>query len=84
MELQVVAAVVVGGVAIFGGAGTVYGAVLGALLLSAIGSALVLLKVNGFWEQAIDGALLLAAIALDRLLALRVSSLLQRRSARAG
>jgi rhamnose transport system permease protein len=44
----------------------------------------VLLKVSGFWEQAIDGALLLAAIALDRLLALRVSSLLQRRSARAG
>jgi rhamnose transport system permease protein len=82
IELQVVAAVVVGGVAIFGGAGTVYGAALGALLLSAIGSALVLLKVSGFWEQAIDGALLLAAIALDRLLALRVSSLLQRRSAR--
>ncbi|MEA2662645.1 MAG: rhamnose transport system permease protein [Chloroflexota bacterium] len=82
IELQVVAAVVVGGVAIFGGAGTVYGAVLGALLLSAIGSALVLLKVSGFWEQAIDGALLLAAIALDRLLALRLASVLQRRSAR--
>lgn len=81
-ELQVVSAVVVGGVAIFGGAGTVYGAALGALLLSTIGSALVILKINPFWEQAIDGALLLAAIALDRLLALRLAHLLQRRSAR--
>jgi len=83
-ELQVVAAVVVGGVAIFGGSGTVYGAALGALLLSTIGSALVILKINPFWEQAIDGALLLAAIALDRLLALRLAHLLQRRSVRRG
>jgi rhamnose transport system permease protein len=81
-ELAVVAAVVVGGVAIFGGAGTVYGAALGALLLSVIGSALVILKINPFWERAIDGALLLGAIALDRLLMLRVASALQKRSGR--
>jgi len=81
-ELAVVAAVVVGGVAIFGGAGTVYGAALGALLLSVIGSALVILKINPFWERAIDGALLLGAIALDRLLMLRVASALRKRSAR--
>jgi rhamnose transport system permease protein len=81
-ELAVVSAVVVGGVAIFGGSGTVYGAALGALLLSCIGSALAVLRVNGFWEQAIVGALLLAAITIDRLLALRVAHLLQRRSAR--
>jgi rhamnose transport system permease protein len=81
-ELAVVSAVVVGGVAIFGGAGTVYGAALGALLLSCIGSALAVLRVNGFWEQAIVGALLLAAITIDRLLALRLTHLLQRRSAR--
>ena len=81
-ELAVVAAVVVGGVAIFGGSGTVYGAALGAVLLSVIGSALVILKINPFWERAIDGALLLGAIALDRLLMLRVASALQKRSAR--
>jgi rhamnose transport system permease protein len=79
-ELAVVAAVVVGGVAIFGGSGTVYGAALGALLLSCIGSALVVLKVNQFWEQAIDGFLLLVAIGLDRLLALRVAAQLRKRS----
>jgi rhamnose transport system permease protein len=80
IELEVVAAVVVGGVAIFGGSGTVYGAALGALLLASIGSALGVLNVSSFWEQAIDGALLLAAIALDRLLVLRLSAALQRRS----
>jgi rhamnose transport system permease protein len=80
--VAVVAAVVVGGVAIFGGSGTVYGAALGALLLGCIGSALVILKVNQFWEQAIDGFLLLVAIGLDRLLALRVAAVLRKRSGR--
>lgn len=81
-ELAVVAAVVVGGVAIFGGSGSVYGATLGALLLSVIGSALVILKIDPFWEGAIDGALLLGAIALDRFLLLRVASALRKRSGR--
>jgi ribose/xylose/arabinose/galactoside ABC-type transport system permease subunit len=80
LELAVVAAVVVGGVAIFGGAGTVYGAALGALLLASIRSSLVILQVNPFWEQAINGALLLIAIGLDRLLALRMAAELRRRS----
>jgi rhamnose transport system permease protein len=83
-ELAVVAAVVVGGVAIFGGSGTVYGAALGALLLAVIGSALVILKINPFWERAIDGALLLGAITLDRLLMLRIARALQKRSHRHG
>ncbi len=83
-ELQVIAAVVVGGVAIFGGSGSVVGAALGALLLSTIGSALVVLRVPSFWLQAIAGALLLGAIALDRLIGLRVASALRRRSVRDG
>ncbi len=60
LELQVVAAVVVGGVAIFGGSGTVAGAALGALLLTTITSCLVVLRIPAFWQQAIAGALLLA------------------------
>jgi len=79
-ELAVVAAVVVGGVGIFGGTGSVYGAALGALLLSTIGSALVVLRVPSFWEQAIDGALLLTAISLDRYIGLRVARLMRKRS----
>ena len=64
-ELAVVAAVVVGGVAIFGGSGTVYGAALGALLLGTISSSLIILRVKAFWQQAAIGALLLLAITLD-------------------
>jgi rhamnose transport system permease protein len=72
MELEVVAAAVVGGVAIFGGSGTAYGAALGALLLTTIDSSLAVLRVNPFWQQAVVGGLILAAIGLDRLLAARM------------
>ena len=58
-ELTVIAAAVVGGVAIFGGIGTVYGAALGALLLTTITSSLIVLRVAAFWQQAAIGALLL-------------------------
>ncbi len=70
-ELQVIAAVVVGGVAIFGGSGTVVGAALGAVLLHTIQQALVALRISAFWNGAIAGGLLLAAIAFDRWLTLR-------------
>ncbi|RNL82421.1 ABC transporter permease [Halostreptopolyspora alba] len=73
MELEVVAAAVVGGVAIFGGSGTVYGAALGAVLLSTIDAALPVLQINQFWQQAVVGLLILLAIGLDRLLAVRAA-----------
>ena len=81
-ELTVIAAAVVGGVAIFGGTGSVYGAALGALLLQTITSSLIVLRVEAFWQQAAIGALLLIAIAFDRFLGLRVEAALRRRSAR--
>jgi len=80
-ELQVIAAVVVGGVAIFGGSGSVVGAALGALLLQTILSALYVLGVSPFWNQAIAGALLLAAISLDRGIELKLSAMLRKRRA---
>jgi rhamnose transport system permease protein len=81
-ELTVIAAAVVGGVAIFGGTGSVYGAALGALLLGTITSSLIILKVQAFWQLAAIGALLLLTIAFDRLIGLRVDAALRRRSAR--
>ena len=78
-EFQVIAAVVVGGVAIFGGSGTVFGAALGALLLNTIYSALVVVNVSSFWSQAFAGGLLIAAIAFDRLIAVRVAPALRTR-----
>ena len=81
-ELQVIAAVVVGGVAIFGGSGTVVGAALGALLLNTINSALYVLGISNYWDQAIAGFLLIAAIALDRLITVQLTAALRRRSRR--
>ena len=78
-ELNVVAAAVVGGVAVFGGSGTVWGAGLGALLLTVIGSSLAVLDINQFWQQAIVGALILLAIGADRLVAVRVAKALKKR-----
>jgi rhamnose transport system permease protein len=70
-ELLVVAAVVVGGVAIFGGSGTVLGAALGAILLNTINQALVAARISAFWDEALAGALLITAIAFDRYVFLR-------------
>jgi rhamnose transport system permease protein len=83
-ELQVVAAVVVGGVAIFGGSGSVVGAALGALLLNTINSALNVLGVSSLWVEAIAGFLLLLAISLDRVISMRLSGALRTMRARGG
>jgi rhamnose transport system permease protein len=72
LELNVIAACVVGGVAIAGGVGTVYGALLGAILLQSITMALGALGVGQFWQLAVNGLLLILAISLDRYLTLRV------------
>ncbi|QBE49107.1 ABC transporter permease [Leucobacter triazinivorans] len=73
MELNVVAAAVVGGVAIFGGSGSVVGAGLGALLLTTITGALTALRVDKFWQQAIVGVLILTAILIDRVASIRTA-----------
>ena len=67
LELKVIAAVVVGGTAITGGRGSVAGTVLGVMLLGAIGPALTFLGVSAYWERAIQGAIILAAVAFDAL-----------------
>ncbi|MEW2301520.1 ABC transporter permease [Streptomyces sp. NPDC006655] len=80
-ELTVVSAVVVGGVVFTGGSGSVYGAALGALLLTSINSVLPALGVSSVWVLAINGLLLLLAIAVDRIVALRVAAALKKKSA---
>jgi rhamnose transport system permease protein len=71
IELQAVAAVVIGGVAIFGGSGTVWGAAIGAVLLVTINRALPILGIPDFWQRAVVGALIIGAIVLDRVLSQR-------------
>lgn len=65
-EFQVIAAVVIGGVSINGGVGTVSGTVLGVLLLGCVAAALPLLGIPGSTQNAIYGAVILAALLIDR------------------
>jgi rhamnose transport system permease protein len=65
LELKVIAAVVVGGAAITGGRGTIIGTVLGVILLGVIGPALTFLGVSPYWERSAQGAIILAAVAID-------------------
>ena len=67
LEMKVIAAVVVGGTAITGGRGSVSGTLLGVVLLGAIGPALTFLGVSAYWERAIQGAIILTAVAFDAL-----------------
>ena len=70
-ELQAIGAAVIGGVAISGGVGTVWGAAIGAFLLLTINRALPILGIDDFWQRAVVGVLILGAIILDRVLAVR-------------
>lgn len=65
LELKVIAAVVVGGVAISGGRGNLWGAFAGLLLLACVAPALTHLHVEAYWEKAIQGAIILLAVVAD-------------------
>ena len=65
LELKAIAAVVVGGTAITGGRGRLVGTLIGAALLGTIGTALTFLGINPFWEKAIQGGIILAALVSD-------------------
>jgi rhamnose transport system permease protein len=73
--LAVVAAVVVGGVNIFGGSGTVAGAAIGAIFLGFVANALILVGLSQFWLQAIYGVVILFAVSADALINRRVQRL---------
>ena len=68
MELNVIAAAVIGGASLSGGTGTIYGAILGAILLSVVSSSLALLDVSVYWQDIIRGSILLAAVSIDHYL----------------
>jgi len=62
LELKAIAAVVVGGTAITGGRGSLFGTLIGAALLGTIGTGLTFMGVNPFWEKAIQGGIILASL----------------------
>ena len=65
LELKAIAAVVVGGVAITGGRGNLWGVFVGLLLLACVSPALTHLRVEAYWEKAIQGAIILLAVVAD-------------------
>ena len=65
LELKVIASVVVGGASVTGGTGSIAGTVLGVILLASIGPALTFLGVSAYWERAIQGTIILVAVAAD-------------------
>jgi ribose transport system permease protein len=64
-ELSVITAVIIGGASLAGGEGTVFGAVLGLALVAFVTDGLILLNVSVYWQQLIQGAILLAAVSFD-------------------
>ncbi|MGH2819806.1 MAG: ABC transporter permease, partial [Actinomycetota bacterium] len=64
-ELDVIAAVIIGGTNLFGGSGSVVGTFLGAAIMGMIGNGLVLLGVSQFWEPIAKGFIIVAAVLLD-------------------
>jgi ribose/xylose/arabinose/galactoside ABC-type transport system permease subunit len=67
LELDVIAAVVLGGTSLFGGQATILGTIVGALLLNFIRNGLNLMNVNPFWVQVVTGVVLIAAVVLNTL-----------------
>jgi ribose transport system permease protein len=68
MELNVIAAAVIGGASLSGGTGTIFGAILGTILLSVVSSSLALLDVSVYWQDIIRGSILLTAVTIDHYL----------------
>ncbi len=68
LELTIIAAAVIGGASLNGGAGSILGAILGVVLLSLVSSSLALLDVSVYWQDIIRGSILLAAVTIDHYL----------------
>jgi D-xylose transport system permease protein len=67
MELDAIAAAVIGGTSLLGGQGTVWGALLGALVMASLDNGMSLMNTEAFWQPIIKGSILVAAVAVDML-----------------
>jgi ribose transport system permease protein len=66
-ELDAIAAVVIGGTSLSGGIGTIWGTVIGAVIIGVLNNGLVLLNVSPFWQEVVKGGVILLAVAIDKL-----------------
>ncbi|AYQ36186.1 ABC transporter permease [Runella sp. SP2] len=65
-ELDSIAAVVIGGTSLSGGKGSIWGTVLGAIIIGVLNNGLVLLNVSPFWQQVVKGFVILLAVIIDK------------------
>ena len=65
-ELDSIAAVVIGGTSLSGGRGSIWGTVLGCLIIGVLNNGMVLLEVSPFWQQVVKGVVIIAAVAIER------------------
>jgi rhamnose transport system permease protein len=77
-EFVVIAATIIGGASASGGSGTVLGTILGCLLLGVVNTALAVLGISEFWQQAMYGLIIVAALAMDRMIQDRVFNSIKR------
>ena len=73
LELDVIAAAIVGGASLSGGEGTILGTVFGALIIGILRNGLVLLSISPFWQTTVIGLVIISAVGLDKWTALRRS-----------
>lgn len=66
-ELDVIAAVIIGGASFSGGKGTIVGAILGAAIMGVLRNGLVLLNVSAYWQQTVIGLVIIIAVTIDQL-----------------
>ena len=66
-EMDAIAAVIIGGASVSGGSGTVMGVIIGAAIMGVLNNGLVLLNVSAYWQQAVLGVVIIAAVAFDKL-----------------
>jgi rhamnose transport system permease protein len=78
-EFDVITAVVIGGVNVFGGSGTVVGAALGAILVATIDNGFTLLRISEFWKIFFEGTAIVVAVTIDALITQRLQEYLRRR-----
>jgi ribose/xylose/arabinose/galactoside ABC-type transport system permease subunit len=67
MELQAIAACIIGGVSLFGGSGSILGTLIGCVFLTVLENGMIMAHISGYWQQAVVGLIIIVAIVIDLL-----------------